>query len=450
MDDFEALTREELIVLATQLYEVAGSVPELLARIAALEEELAKSRKGPPPASVTAARPVPSFVKSNVAPKEKTPRKKRTRAHVRLKEQATRTVDHAVEACPDCGRKLSGGWLHRVRQIIEIPKAAYEVIDHRMLRRHCGVCCKDHVARPDLSSDVVGQHRVGIRLMSLIVTLKNACRMTVTAIQRMLQSLYGLHLSSGQISEVLHAVAHQGSDLYDQLQDEVRGSSYVHVDETSWRENGINHWLWSFSTPNVRLFAEDRSRGHLVPKRVLGDAYKGILCSDFYAGYFYHLGLHQRCWVHYLRDITDLEQGHPKDRKVAAWVSAVRKIYRRARDYTNPDRKARIKAREAFQEKLLQLARGRLDPANPCRLLAQRIERFAQEMFTFVEHPDVPSDNNPAERAIRPSVIYRKMAGGTRSPQGSTTFATLMSLVATWQARGHDPFLECQRMLAAR
>ena len=199
----------------------------------------------------------------------------------------------------------------------------------------------------------------------------------------------------------------------------------------------------------MRLFVEDPSRGHLVPKRVLGDSYKGILCSDFYAGYFWHLGLHQRCWVHYLRDISELEQAHPADRAVAAWVSAVRKIYRRARDYTNRDRKARIKAREAFQEELLHLAKRGLDAASPCRLLAQRIERFAQEMFTFVEHPDVPSDNNPAERAIRPNVIYRKMSGGTRSKQGSTTFATLMSLVATWQARGVDPFIACQQMLAA-
>ncbi len=445
MPDFEALTREELIVLARQLYEIAAKVPELMARIAALEDELAKLRKGSPPG---AARPVPSFVRSNVAPKEKKPRKKRTRSHVRLKEQATRTVDHAIADCPVCGHKLSGGWVHRVRQIIEIPKAAYEVIDHRMLRRHCGVCCKDHVARPDLSSDVVGRHRVGIRLMSLIVTLKKACRMTVTSIQRMLQSLYGLDLSRGEITEVLHAVADRGSDLYDQLQEEVRGSAYVHVDETSWRESGRNHWLWSFSTPNVRLFVEDPSRGHLVPKRVLGEKYNGILCSDFYAGYFYHLGLHQRCWVHYLRDIEELEQAHPADGAVAAWVSAVRAIYRRARDYISRDRKARVKARETFQEELLHLAKHGLEPTSPCRTLAQRIERFAQEMFTFVEHPDVPSDNNAAERAIRPSVIYRKMAGGTRSPRGSTTFAILMSLVATWQSRGHDPFLACQQMLA--
>ena len=68
----------------------------------------------------------------------------------------------------------------------------------------------------------------------------------------------------------------------------------------------------------MRLFVEEPSRGHLVPKRVLGDAYNGVLCNDIYCGYFYHLGLHQRCCVHYLREITEIRQAHPKDRSVAA------------------------------------------------------------------------------------------------------------------------------------
>ncbi len=440
MREFDILSRDDLIALAKQLWALKE---QLEAQVALLHAELEKLRRDPPSGT---ARPVPSFVKPNRPPKEKKAREKRPHSYVRPRETPTQVIEHAVDSCPDCGRHLAGGWVHRVRQVIEIPTPRYEVIEHRMLRRYCGVCRKSHMASLALPG-VAGRHRVGVGVMSLVVTLKKACRMTVTGIQRLLKSLYGLHLSRGEISEILHAVARRGRGLYEQLKEAARGSPHVHADETSWRENGKNHWLWSFSTPDVRLLVEDPSRSHHVPERVLGERYRGILCSDFFSAYFYHLGLHQRCWVHYLRDLKKLGEEHPDDRALAGWIESVRALYIRAKDYTSPDRRERVRAREAFQEELLALARLRREPEAPQRLLAGRIERFVQEMFTFVEHPDVPSDNNPAERAIRPAVIYRKVTGGTRSAQGSDTLAILMSLVGTWELQGQDPFAACQQML---
>ena len=67
--------------------------------------------------------------------------------------------------------------------------------------------------------------------------------------------------------------------------------------------------------------------------------------------------------------------------------------------------------------------------------------------ITFVEYPQVPSENNPAERAIRPRVIARKISGGTRSPVGSQTMAVLSSLFATWQLRGEESLSACRQML---
>ena len=51
--------------------------------------------------------------------------------------------------------------------------------------------------------------------------------------------------------------------------------------------------------------------------------------------------------------------------------------------------------------------------------LCERVERFLPELFVFVAYPGVPSDNNLAERSVRPLVIARKISGGTRSPKGS-------------------------------
>jgi hypothetical protein len=442
MPDFDSLSREELISLA----EKAWAVNELLlARVAALEEELARLRKDPPSGVAPA---VPAFVKENTAPKEVKPRKKRSHSHVRRREKSTSFRDHVVEQCPDCGRKLGGGWVHRSRQVIEIPVGAYEVIEHRMFRHHCGVCGKNHVARPDLSSEVVGRHRVGIRLMSLVVQLKKSGRMTVSGIQKVLKSLYGLHLGRGEIIHILHAVARMGQPSYEALQEQVRGSPGVHVDETSWRKNGKNEWMWAFCTPSVRLFVQDASRGHQVPERVLGEQYQGVIASDFYVGYNYHLGLHQRCWVHYLRDLRELVLKHPKDKRLVGWVARVKKVWEQAKAFQSENPKKRIRARERFQERLRAIAEPVLGTDTPQRVLAERIRKHAHELFTFVEHTCVDPDNNVAERAIRPVVIYRKVTGGSRSDKGSATTSVLLSLVGTWALRGHDPFGECTRMLA--
>jgi len=83
----------------------------------------------------------------------------------------------------------------------------------------------------------------------------------------------------------------------------------------------------------------------------------------------------------------------------------------------------------------------------PQRVLCERVGRFLPELFVFVADPRVPSDNNAAERAIRPVVISRKISGGTRTDQGTRTKDTLASIFGTWVARGLNPFTACLSLL---
>ncbi len=89
-----------------------------------------------------------------------------------------------------------------------------------------------------------------------------------------------------------------------------------------------------------------------------------------------------------------------------------------------------------------------IDADVPHRTLSRRIMNFSNEMFTFVEHPDVPPGNNAAERAIRPLVVLPKVTGGTRSDKGSQTLSILMSLFGTWQLNTPNTVESCRRMLA--
>lgn len=437
MDDLDAHSREQLIALVRQL----------AAEIAALKQENERLRKDRPSGIAPAA---PSYSPKPNKPKgEKKPRKKGRHHCGRHQQEPTTTVDHAVETCPDCSRRLKGGWVHRVREVIDLPDLPVEITHHRIIGRRCGVCQKNYLPKLDLSSEVIGKHRIGVRLMSLIAHMRVVCRMPVRTIRAFLKSTYSLHVSNGEIVNLLNAVAKKGKTSYDALKEGLRSSSSVNADETGFRQDGVNGQVWVFCTPTIRYFKRDPSRSHAVPESVLGEHYNGVICSDFYAGYNYHLGEHQRCWSHYFRTLHELKTAYPDHKRLIAWAAVVHALYKRACNFKSDNRRERVLARGRYQHQLEELAKPWVDADVPFRNLARRIINFSSEMFTFVEHPDVSPDNNAAERAIRPAVIYRKVTGGTRSDTGSETFSTLMSLFGTWQLTTTNPAENCRIMLTA-
>lgn len=73
------------------------------------------------------------------------------------------------------------------------------------------------------------------------------------------------------------------------------------------------------------------------------------------------------------------------------------------------------------------------------RRLVKRLRRHVNELFTFLDHPEVPHDNNTGERAIRPAVIIRKNSYANRSEKGADMQAVLMSIFRTLKQRGLNP-----------
>ena len=134
---------------------------------------------------------------------------------------------------------------------------------------------------------------------------------------------------------LVRGAAEHGREEYGRLRQEIRASPVVYGDETGWREDGRNGYLWSFSTPKVRYFLYRPSRGRTVVEEVLGDEFEGVLVSDFYGAYNVYQGPHQRCWAHLLRDIHQLKEQHPQDLVLARWAHAVREVYDHAQAYPN-------------------------------------------------------------------------------------------------------------------
>jgi transposase len=450
------MTEEEAMQLRKEnqeLREALKQTQELLRVALARIEELEK-QKTPPPAFVKADVPKP-------AAEEKKPRKKREAKHNRARRRAmpTHIVEHHLAMCPDCDLRLGGISLARCREVIDVPPpSSVQITEHRIFKGWCARCQKWHEAPVDLHAEVLGQGRIGVRLVSMIAYLRTSLRLPLRQIRELLHTLHGFEISLGEIVEVLHRINAHAQPVLKTLLTEIRTSPAVQADETGWREDGSNGYIWSVSTPTIRYYEYHHSRAGEVIKKLIGDDFEGVLGSDFYVGYNIHQGLHQRCWVHFLRDIHDLKKLYPDHAELWQWAKQVKQIYERAKAARAPDPQLpitkqhvqRVALQHAFEQELWQVCAPFAQTQTPMHTLCERVERFLPELFVFVAYPGVPSDNNLAERSVRPLVIARKISGGTRSPKGSSTRMGLAGLFGTWVAQGLNPFYQCLALLTTK
>ena len=436
MENLAAASKEELI----------GIIEALMLRVGALEEEIRRLRAGKGGGTALAVKP-------SRPPREKRERKHRGRAFVRRREPATEEVRHVVERCPDCGRSLHGGWEHARRQVIEVVLQR-RVIDHVLWARRCGVCRKRILPKLEPSEiGVQGQRRFGASVQSLVASLHIGCRVPMRMIGKLMRELYGLHLSEGAVVKLLDGVREAGESELARLREKVRTSAAVCADETGWRQNGDNGYLWGFFTAGERYFEYRKSRAAQVPEEILGEDFGGTITCDFYAAYN-KLGALQRCWFHLLKDARELAEINADRPEVGVWVEALGALYEEAKACSlalcnlPAQHRVRQQQRRHFERKAIALARPYArDPNAPQRVLAHRIIKHRHELFVFLSDPAVPATNNLAERSLRPAVVARKISGGTRSAKGSETKMALMSHFGTWLVQEKPLLASCRQLL---
>ncbi len=406
-----------------------------------------------PPGGAGASHGMPGLKPATRAARPpKQPRKGRQQQYVRQRAEPTERIVHAVETCPTCGRALTGGSVKRTREVIEVPRSPAVVTEHVYLERCCPHCRTRHTPVVDLAGQVVGKQRFGIGLVSLIATLREEARLPVRTIQWYLATMHGLAVSAGAIIGALHQVAHAGAAMCVRIREEIRGSPVAHADETGWREDGVNGYVWTFCTPTTRYFVRGSRAGKMV-EDVLGKEFAGVLVSDFYAGYASYVGVKQKCWAHLLRDVHDLRVAHADDGNVQAWAAGVHDVYLRAVQWKAAHPRAGESAQQAAQERfvreLVAVYAPYVDAAVPQRVLSARMAKHLHELFVFVVEAAVPPDNNEAERSLRHLVTGRKISGGTRSAMGSATKMALASLFGTWRVQGENPYDACRALLVS-
>lgn len=445
---------EEVVQLRAELAKARALITELRAEI----ERLRNESGAPPP-----------FVKPNTPKLKDQPGKGKEQRRKRAKEQngarrrdtPTQTIQHRLEQCPTCAYPLRHARLAGQRQVIELPPPQpVEITEHQLYKSWCPRCSKWHHAQVDVSTQVVGQGRMGVRIASLIAYLRTSLRLPVRLIREYLHTIHNLSISTGEVVGLLHRVAEAPAvqKATHDLRERVRHSRIVHGDETVWREEGQNGYVWLFATPQgERYYEYDRSRAGAVAKRILGSAFNGTLVTDFYAAYNDFPGEHQRCWAHLLRDLHQLKEEHKANQQALEWAQELRKVYDTAqavvRGLSPPTPQQRevayIQAVEGTAQLARKYANAKEHSAHPCHTLCKRLLLHLEGLFQFVRHSGLSADNNLAERSVRPVVVMRKVSGGSQSERGSRTRMALASLFGTWRAKGLNPFSECLFLLAA-
>lgn len=411
-------------------------------RIGELESKLNGSSPSPAqidPATPSGQRPV--YTKPSAPARKKKPgaRKGHTGVRRAKPKRIDRRQDERLEKCPDCGGRLQRCKRTRTRTIEDIlDDLQTEVVEHTIHRDYCPAC-KKHVEPPVV--DAMPNAALGHRLVAFTSWLHYGLGVTIDQIREILGYHLQTKLTGGGMVAMWQRLAGILDQWYEQIAIDARKSAVLHADETGWRVNGMTYWLWCFANGNVCYYLIDRSRGSPALEKFFIEAFDGILVSDFWAAYnAVCADGRQYCLAHLLRELEKVDQYNDS----AEWQAFAKKLRRlirdgirlRKRDNFEPEKyKSRIRY---IDQRLMSLADDEYSD-DDARRLGKRLTKYCDGLFTFLDYPDVPFDNNLAERMIRPAVILRKNSQSNRSEKGAATQAVLMSVYRTLKLRGHNP-----------
>jgi len=354
-------------------------------------------------------------------------------------DRIDRREEHRLQSCPECGGPLQRCHRTRVRYVEDIPEHIQtEVTEHTLHRDYCPRC-KKHVE--PVVPDALPSARLGHRIVAMTAWLHYGLGVTIAQIVEILGYHLQTHLSPGGLVAMWQRLAEILESWYQQIAKEALKSAVLHADETGWRVLGRLYWLWCFANELVCYYIIDRCRGSPVLFKFFTDALEGVLIHDFWPAYnAVSAEDHQCCLVHLLRELEKVDQ-HNDTAEWRGFAKHLRRLIRdgirlRKRPDFTPQRYAsRIRRIDA---RLMALAEGTYSDADAQRL-ANRLSRHRDSLFTFLDHPEVPFENNLAERMLRPAVVLRKNSQSNRSEKGATTQAVLMSVYRTLKLRGHNP-----------
>jgi hypothetical protein len=455
--------RLELRACVPALYKADQRVADLEEQVVALQAENRRLRRrvkelttaaaaGPsdgPPGRHAAA--PPHFVKPAARGRRKKPGRKQGHPaalrpvpdHVDVHRDVPLPRDgRGRPACPHCNCSLADVRTHE-RVVEDVVPSEVIVTCYHTASGYCAMCRRRVESRapgqPPAAN--VPHAQLGVNALATAAVLRVVHRLPFGQVVRVLADLPGLTVSAGGVARQLQRLGAWLDPYYERVKLALRASPRVNGDETGWRTDGRNGYLWAVTDPRHTLYHVDKRRSGAVIEELLGRAFPGTLGCDFYGAYGRLDCPKQRCLAHLLRELDDAARDspafaagafYPRCRRLVKDMLGLKKKWDRLDERTYRRRARRLEAR------LDQLARGHgddHDEPNVARL-AKRLLKHRAELTRFLWDKNLDGTNNAAERALRPAVVMRKISGGSRSARGAEAWAKLASLMRTASQQG--------------
>src|SRR3989338_2796665 len=339
---------------------------------------------------------LPAFVKEDIKTKKKTPGQKK--GHKGYSRRIPERIDFIktleINFCPDCNGELSETQEVRKRIVIDIPLTSQTINTHYEIhRKYCKRC--DKIVEPDVPN-VLPNCSFGLNLMLFVTFLKIGMALPYNKIQQLLFTMYDLKISEGGLVNILSQIKEEFGEYHQILEKKMRRVRTKHSDESGWRIDGVNSYIWLFITEEIALYKIRKGRGSEVPEEILGQQKKKVITCDGFSAYNKLKTLTgcliQLCWFHILKNSRKLKKNYPEE--ASAVHEKLKEIYALAKSYNH-------KATDDQVEKLKKEIRWLAHPVYKHRELKgfiKTLQRRMDDLFRFTQDKKIEGDNNLAER----------------------------------------------------
>jgi transposase len=348
------------------------------------------------------------------------------------------TVITKAPACAHCQAVLTDAdqVLHGRYDKIDLPVVRPVVT---RVERYAGQCpCCGGITLAPVPVGLEDSSPFSGNIVALAIYLRFTHAISYRRLTQVFLHLYALHISEGALDAMLQRAKPCFDNQVAAILARLRRSRIVCSDETTVRIDGRMHWNWVFQNNQVVIHVVRDSRAASVVAEVMAGHRPNVWVSDLYGAQQGHADLWQVCLAHQLRDCQyAIDAGDTifAPRMKILLLRAV-VLARRRKNLAESTRRTYLRRLDHDLNVIMGLA-----PAKPHgKRLRQRYGKVRNSLFTFLERPDTPPDNNGSERELRPTATYRKVTGGFRSNWGADLFAAVRSVVGTAARRGLDAY----------
>jgi transposase len=362
----------------------------------------------------------------------------------------THTLGETERTCPSCNGTLEEmGELAEESEEVDV--IAREFVMKKHVRRKYRCRCNECVVTAPMPPRLIPGGRYSLSFAIAVAISKYADHLPLERQVRIMKR-EGLVVDSQTLYDQIEALARVLWPAYDRLGAELLEEPVLFADETPWpllgKSDAARWHAWTIASPKGAYYEIHDTRGLKAGKSLLA-GFKGVAITD---GYGVYDALEKRmpslriaqCWAHIRRKFVDCESAFPEEtEQIIALIAELYAIEDRVPDSSEAElirRQLRATESKCVLARIQAWCVG--VACTPGSRLAKAIEYMSgrwSKATLFVEHPEIPLDNNGAERALRGLVIGRKNHYGSRSRRGTEVAAVFYSLIESAKLAGVEP-----------